>query len=259
MAKPFKHYGKWRIRWERWDRERGSETYATKAEADFALQRNLVEAYEVRKGLRPRPVVDPTFDELADYWLKHRASKKRSEKDDKSIIGNHFRPAFGPLLLPQVTTVRIDCFREGLEVSIKTEHNFLTLLISMFKLAVYELQWLSRAPYIKKPKISLNGNDYRWLRSKEEIHQLLKAARDRDFGTFVLYATAVYTGMRAGELAALMWEAVDLEKRIITVKGSFGGPTKSGDIRHVPILETKKQGCERLPPAIPPLRRRIPC
>jgi len=52
-----------------------------------------------------------------------------------------------------------------------------------------------------------------------------------------LYATAIYTGMRAGELAGLRREDIDLERRLITVQRSFDGPTKSGDVRYVPILD----------------------
>jgi integrase len=54
---------------------------------------------------------------------------------------------------------------------------------------------------------------------------------------FALYATAVYTGLRAGELAALLWDVIDLERRLITVQRSFDGPTKSGDVRYVPVLD----------------------
>ena len=54
---------------------------------------------------------------------------------------------------------------------------------------------------------------------------------------FALYATAVFTGMRAGELAGLRWDGVSFERRLITVQRSFDGPTKAGDVRYVPILD----------------------
>lgn len=52
----------------------------------------------------------------------------------------------------------------------------------------------------------------------------------------MLYASAIYTGMRQGELAGLKWSDIDLERRIITVQRSFTGPTKSGSPRYVPVL-----------------------
>jgi integrase len=53
----------------------------------------------------------------------------------------------------------------------------------------------------------------------------------------IFYATAIFTGMRAGEIAALEWSDVDLDRRLITVQRSFDGPTKSDRVRYVPILD----------------------
>ena len=50
-----------------------------------------------------------------------------------------------------------------------------------------------------------------------------------------MIATALYTGMRRGELCGLTWQHVHFEQQIIEVKRSFAGPTKSGKPRVVPI------------------------
>jgi len=53
-----------------------------------------------------------------------------------------------------------------------------------------------------------------------------------------MYATALYTGMRAGELGGLEWTDVDLERRLITVQRSWDQTTtKTKFIRRVPILD----------------------
>jgi integrase len=55
-----------------------------------------------------------------------------------------------------------------------------------------------------------------------------------------LYATAVYTGLRFGELAGLRWDAIDFERRLITVAGSYDGglgSTKGGETRFAPIVD----------------------
>jgi integrase len=67
--------------------------------------------------------------------------------------------------------------------------------------------------------------------------RFLAAARAQDEHVFVLYAVALFTGMRAGEIAALEWSDVDLERRIIAVQRSFDGPTKSDRVRYVPVLD----------------------
>ena len=53
----------------------------------------------------------------------------------------------------------------------------------------------------------------------------------------MLYATAIYSGARAGELAGLEWADIDFAQRLIHIRRSFDGPTKSKRTRKVPILD----------------------
>jgi integrase len=92
-------------------------------------------------------------------------------------------------------------------------------------------------PRIKKPSVRMFSTDYRYLRTDAERDMFLRAARDEGGLVFTLYATAVFTGMRAGELAGIRWDDIDFDKRLITVQRSFTGPTKAGDVRYVPILD----------------------
>lgn len=237
MAGSISHYGKWRIRWFDFEGNRRSEVYASKADADFALRRHQVEVEEIRRGLRLQEPPDKHFDQLCDYWLTTRAVQKRSWKDDQSIIRHHLRPFFGKLLLKNVTLEKVDQFIASRQhLNQKTVHNFLTLIISMLNLAV-DHGWLAKTPKIRKPQIRIFASEYRYLRTDEEIERFLRSARESSERQYVLYATAIYTGMRQGELAGLKWEDVDFERRLITVQRSFEGPTKAGDIRYVPILD----------------------
>ena len=60
-----------------------------------------------REALPPR-APDRSFAELCDYWLAHRAPRKRSQKDDESIIRAHLRPAFGRLQLRALGIEQVD-------------------------------------------------------------------------------------------------------------------------------------------------------
>ncbi|MBI5500859.1 MAG: site-specific integrase [Deltaproteobacteria bacterium] len=237
MAKPIQHRGKWRIRWLDENGERRSEVYDDRRDATFKLHQHQAEVEEIRRGLRAPTPPEKTFDELADYWIANRAAGKRSRKDDESIIRRHLRPAFGPSRLRVLGVQHVDRFvaeRERLDR--KTVANILTLLISMLR-AARDLGWLAILPRIRKPRVPIFRRDYRYLRTDDEIIRFLTAARAEGENVFVLYAAAIYTGMRAGELAALLWEDVDLDGRLITVQRSFDGPTKSDRVRHVPILD----------------------
>jgi len=63
------------------------------------------------------------------------------------------------------------------------------------------------------------------------LGQILEARPDR----FAFFATLLYTGMRKGEACGLRWSDIDLERRIIHVRHSYEGQTKSGAHREVPI------------------------
>ena len=237
MAKtpaPRKHGSGWQINYLDADGNRRFKSYRTKKEAQGALHVLNAESQAIRAGVKARPLEPHTFDELTAYWLDHRASRKRSGKNDSSIINRHLRPFFGGMQLGDIDVRSVDRFRaQKGHLSPKTVHNLLTLLISMLGLAV-DLEWLAVKPPIKKPH--LVETDYTWLRTTEAIRGLLTAAQQEEPGAMELYATAVYTGMRAGEMLGLRWEDVDLDRRLITVKRSYDRPTKTGAIRHVPIL-----------------------
>ncbi|GDX78526.1 integrase [Deltaproteobacteria bacterium] len=247
IGAPYRRGDRWRIAWTDADNERRFATFRTKAEAAAEQARLKTETAAIKSGALARPPAAHTFNELADYWMEHRASRKRSEKDDRSIIEAHLRPHFGKMQVTKLDVRAVDAFRRRVAevepgkkpLSDKTIHNHLTLLISMLNMAV-ELHWLTSAPRIKKPK--LVEGDYAWIRGASDIHRFLEAAREENPGIFELYATAIFSGLRAGELLGLRWDDIEFsgENPLITVKRSYDKPTKTGAIRHVPLMDALK-------------------
>jgi integrase len=97
----------------------------------------------------------------------------------------------------------------------------------------------------------------------EEIRRLLREARERNHPWYPIWAVALLTGMRNGELFALKWSDVDLEKGLITVQRSYNKrtkefkSTKAGYWRTVPIsrelisvLENMEQTSEYVLPRL---------
>lgn len=81
----------------------------------------------------------------------------------------------------------------------------------------------------------------------EEIKKFLTAAKVLNHRWYPIWSFAVLTGMRSGELHALSWEQIDLEKEVIYVHKSFDanskklGPTKGRYWRVVPINKSLKK------------------
>lgn len=181
MAKPIKQRDKWRIRWFDENGIRQSEVFDDYRTAQQELSRREAEATEVREGLRsPRPP-ERSFGQLCDYWLEHRASRKRSQKDDESIIRAHLRPAFAHLQLRALGVAQVDAFVATLDQQPKTVSNILTLLVAILNCA-RDLGWLLAVPRIRKPRVRLCQNDFRYLKTRDEISRRkpLKG-RSRDY------------------------------------------------------------------------------
>ncbi len=78
----------------------------------------------------------------------------------------------------------------------------------------------------------------------EEIKKLLSEAKMRAHKWYPIWAAAVFTGMRSGELYALTWSNIDLQNKVITVSKSYNKrkaiikSTKAGYFRTVPINDS---------------------
>lgn len=238
MGRPTKHYRKWRTRWCDEHGVRHSRVFDRREDAELDLRREELAVAERRRGIRAPDLGPKTFLDAADYWETNRAPQKRSYKDDLSIL-KQLRAHFGALGLGDAGpwVAAIDRYRAlKLGLNPKTVANHLTLLGSVLRLA-HDLGWMNRVPPIKKPRVKVASSNYSYLRTDEEIARFLRAALEEGEGVFALYACAIYTGMRAGELAGLRWDDVDLQRRLIMVQRSFEGPTKSGEPRPVPIVD----------------------
>ena len=179
----------------------------------------VIETQEIREGIRsPRPV-DKKFGDACDYWLQFRAINKRSYKNDVSIIEKHFRPLFGEVPLRSFSVHHADQYRlHRTDLTIKTIHNHLTLMISILKVS-HDLKWLQEVPRIKKPKL-IKENDFYYLKNDEEVRHFLNHSKAEGEMVFVMYALAIYSGLREGEIAGLQWSDIDLSNRTITVQRS---------------------------------------
>lgn len=80
----------------------------------------------------------------------------------------------------------------------------------------------------------------------EEIKKFLMSAKILEHRWYPVWAMAVLTGMRSGELHALTWDQIDLEKGVIVVDRSYDsnakkiGSTKGRYWRTVPISSSLK-------------------
>lgn len=77
--------------------------------------------------------------------------------------------------------------------------------------------------------------------SKEEQRKIEKYILEKKKGNLFGVVLCLYTGLRVGELLALTWDDVDLQKGIMTVSKSCHDSWENG--KYVKIIDTPKTDC----------------
>ncbi len=118
-----------------------------------------------------------------------------------------------------------------------TKKSFVKCIRYVFNYAL-EKDYILRNP---TPLIKFKASEkIKAVLNEQQIETLLQKADETGYEWHPHYAMATFTGLRNGELFALEWSNVDLEKRLIYVKKSWTKSdgfkdTKSGDDRVVEI------------------------
>lgn len=186
-----------------------------------------------------RDIQKITFPVFAEQWLHDYAAvqvKPSTYARYKEIINGSLVPFFGDVLLASITTAQVQKYvalglSEGKAPA--TVQKALVLMKNMFKRAV-EWDYLKQNPAVpvKPPKIPHQEMDFL---TPDEIRAFIAAADDRWRPFFY---TAIFTGMRLGELLGLQWSDIDWNSGVIHVRRSvwnntFQEPKSRSSIRKI--------------------------
>jgi integrase len=189
-----------------------SVTKPTKKEAERAL----AELVLARDRTAQTADGNQRFRDLVAAWVlyKQRTTEQSTMLRYDSALRIHLLPTFGAMRLRAITAARIDAWyhqqqTEGLAAnSIRQHHD---LLSNIFRYAVRTLKWINANPVVdaNPPRRALAQVQ---LPDSADLARLIEAADDDGalFGAFI--RVAICTGARRGELCALQWKHVDLER-----------------------------------------------
>lgn len=206
-------------------------------QAELALRTALADGTFERTELLGEAVV-PTLREFEQrYFRDHVAKLKASSRSAQATIWRvSLLPVLGDLHLDGIDAEAIARLTRVLldrGASPKTVNNALSALRTALTHAE-DWKLISAVPRVKWLKVPQQKFDFFTF---EEVEALLPHAPP-------MVVVALRTGMRLGELLALRWSDVSLERRQITVSRSVwwergGKPheagTKSGKVRTVPL------------------------
>ena len=239
------------------ERGRPAAGYFTKRTAEAWLREVLDEARRgvlvglVRTGVR--------FAEAAeDYllWLEFERDRKPSTlRGYRTIVRGHLLPAFGDVLLEDLTPERLERWAGQLgsdrPLSNASKIRILTVLAGICKRAT-KVHKLPRNPAatLEKP-IQRRRNIALDVFSPAEVMALVRAADDEQDAA--IFLTAAFTGLRRGELVALRWRDVSFPGQYLRVTASYTerelSTPKSGKVRSVPLAPEVARVLARLEPA----------
>ena len=176
------------------------------------------------------------------YANQYKKSKEmlKTYTSTRGIVDNKILPFFGKQKIDEIKRIHVKEFSEALLQTVSPHRTrvILNALVSIFDIALdYEHIKTNPAMNIKLPKHIASRVIQPF--SREEVQLLIKKA---DGWLQNIVATALYTGMRQGEIIALTWDDIDLENKTINVdkrvkKGEISSPKTKSSIRRVPIFD----------------------
>ncbi len=177
---------------------------------------------EFASGTYGKGVTEIRFKEFAEIWLEDYAAVKVKPSTLVAYTFDnrkHLMPYFGRKLLSNITPRDVQGYvgvktAEGL--SPRTINKNLTVLRLMFKCAII-WGYLEKDPaqFVERPRVPHKEMDF--LRPAE-IERLLEASPPE---YKALFATAVLTGARQGELFALRWGDLDLDRGVMFIRRTY--------------------------------------
>ncbi len=190
-----------------------------------------------RLGLEPLPSSDGggTLAELLRWWLLTYSAKSPSHDRNTSTIEKHLVSAdIGQLRLQEITPAVIETFIEEKAelLAPQTLNHLRRFILTAFNRARRAGRWNGPNPVaeVRVRRVPKRKADF--LRA-HEVGAVLQAVPPR---WQPLFASAIYTGLRKGELLGLRKSDVDFASRLIIATRSYDRETtKGGRAEAIPI------------------------
>lgn len=215
-----------------------------------------------------------TVQELHEEYIRTKRHEARETTVDKSetIYRLHIKELLGAVALDKLKTPVLQEWKQKIyekEISPRMRKNIYSELRAMLNFAV-KMEYIPANPLYKVGNFSdrLEAKKEMLFYTPEEFLKFIKPARElaengsvQDYGFYIFFMLAYYTGARKGEINALRWcDIVRNEMRItrsvaLKLKGEdrFTPPKNKSSIRNIQLpepliqaLNTYKARCEKL-------------
>lgn len=178
---------------------------------------------------------------VADVWDKYlpwaKTNKKKSWQTDDFFYRKHLKPRFGTKDLNDISPFDVERMKSKLKqqetpqgkqgYSDATIRHLLVLLGHLFKKAREWNLFDGGNPIesVKKPKLDNKVTEFLTDDEMERLTTTLDAWPYKESADFV--RIALYTGIRKSEIMKLMWDDVDLDRQLLTLKDPKGAVSET--------------------------------
>lgn len=187
------------------------------------------------------------LNEWLDYYVQPRTKQRTFEKYSKQI-NKHVLPVLGEYNIDDLTAVTLQKFVAALidkGLSANTVNGVITLLKTSLQRAVsVGVVQRQYSNFVVRPKTREKQVE---CFSKDEQKKIERYVFDKNKPKLFGIVFCLYTGLRIGELLALTWDDVDLQKGIICVSKSCHDSWENGEYVKV-IDEPKTESSMRIIP-----------
>ena len=226
MASAIKRSGTWYAKWKDafGRQQRKATTAKTRKECEALAHELEVESERGRFGLQALPARSTTLGELCHWWLEERCSKRSAGRERSRVQKHLIKHAIGARRVSEVTPAIFDSRLREMEdagASPASLNKLRAIAHCAFEHAIAAGKWRGANPVSSVPTRAVPRRIYETL-SLHEVPLVIDAAGPSWRN---LMATAIYLGLRKGELFALRRQDVDLEERLLYVRRSHGDDT----------------------------------
>ncbi|MFZ4715766.1 MAG: tyrosine-type recombinase/integrase [Bacteriovoracaceae bacterium] len=182
------------------------------------------------------------FSDYAHEWLKNKIIPNKTKSTStsyESMIRVHCLPVIGNMLLHEIGQKEANLILFNLRKNGNNAQG-INHIITVLKQVLGDAERegiIERSGLIHFRRLKVSDNVWAYW-EEMEINRFFLNIKDREL--YPLFATAIYTGMRRGELGGLQWDCVDFARQRIIVKrvrdrNGLRDTTKTGKSRLIPM------------------------
>lgn len=191
----------------------------------FPDSKRIVQFQDHDKRIQQRTSKIPTFKDFAEQWFDEMSPEWRAsyQKNIRQTLNRYLVPAFGSLVVEQITKADILTFRGSLKkpdqkrkkaLSPSRINHVMTPLRMILNEAAdrfeFATPWTNIRP-LKVPRSDVEPFDL------EEVKLILNTVR-ADFRNY--YCLRFFTGLRTAEIDGLKWKFIDFTREKILIRES---------------------------------------